>query len=210
MKVLDVVGAYRITHHDNLKAILEVGIYATNQIKPDPDYTFIADRKLTDQRQDQSLPPPFQATTLGDYVPLYFGKRSVMLYTIKAKEMARQEDIIYLLVRLTDLESANCNFVFTDGHASSSLTNFYDDKRKLDQLDWAAINARDFRNTLAEPDRTRRKSAELLVLHHLPATCICHIVCKNNEVSNIIKQVVVNSSLPTIPVSTNDRDFYFP
>lgn len=178
-----------------------------NNVTPDLNYRFIADRSLTDRRALKSVPVP-PGGTLGDYVPFYFGERSVMLYTINKRAMAAQEQVIYLLVKLESIKAHNCAYCFTDGHASSALTTFYSDNTDLTKLDWEAIKARDFRNTENDPDRMRKKSAELLVKHHLPVGCVDHIVCYDEVALHKIQQFVLASKLD-ISSSVQQSRFYF-
>ncbi|MCP9234747.1 DUF4433 domain-containing protein [Lewinella sp. JB7] len=206
-QVPDIVGVYRITHLDNIPLILRDGIYAMNSVKPDAHYRFIADQAIIDRRATKAVPVA-PGGTLADYVPFYFGERSVMLYTINKREMAKQEEVVYLLVKLDSIERHNCTYCFTDGHASSALTTFYSDRAKMSKLDWEAIKAHDFRNTEDDPDRMRKKSAELLVKHHLPPTCIDHLVCYNEVALQKLKQFVLDSGL-SIPSSIQQSRFYF-
>lgn len=206
-EVPEIVGVYRITHIDNLRMILQDGIYATNTAPDNPDYKFIADRDLTDRRSKKSIPLEGH-TVMGDYIPFYFGERSPMLYTIHKKMPTPQEEVIYLLVKLDSLLRENCDFCFTDGHASQQITTYYASIDDLDKLDWPTIKSKDWANSEDDRDRKRRKSAELLVKSRVPAACIDHIVTFDADKLNKSKQIVLNLGLD-IPCSANKLNFYY-
>lgn len=202
-----IVGVYRITHIANLEFILQNGIFATNNFQPDSPHVFIGDHGLTQRRAEKVVPLP-DAGTLGDYIPFYFGKRSPMLYTINKRGKIAQEKIIYLLVKLSSLQRENCECCFTDGHAYQKLTRFFNNFTDLDQLDWESIKASDWRNTPDNPDRTRRKSAELLVRNHVPPSVIDGIVTFDDSKTSKAKQIVEKHGL-SIPVVKKGKDYYY-
>ncbi len=206
-KVPDTIGVYRITHIDNLQTILQKGIFAANFAPDDASYKFIADRDLTDRRKDKPIPLEGHSV-LGDYVPFYFGERSPMLYTIHRKMPTSQEEVIYLLVKLESLTLAGCAYCFTDGHASQQMTKFFTATEDLERLDWATIKSRNWRNTDEDNDRKRRKSAELLVLKHVPPQCIDYIVTFDEQKANKIRKIVLDLGLNT-PCSAQKDKFYY-
>ena len=208
--VPNIVGVYRIVHIDNLKDILVRGMFAaTHPDRPD-DYRFIGNKRLTLQRKTYRVSVP-SGGELGDYVPFYFSKRSVMLYNIHTGyggiEQTPQEQIIYVLCKLDSLEQGGCQYCFTDGHAKSNQTRFYTDRADLDKLDWDVLKARQWNNTLEDRDRMRRKQAELLVRYHVPVSCIDYLVVYNQATQRVVKQIVVDSSC-NVPVATKPLFYY--
>jgi len=119
---------------------------------------------------------------LGDYIPFYFGARMPMLYVIKLgtnsikyniKPVSSQE-IVYCITSVEEIKAHHLPFVFSDGHAVSDLTDFFDESRadEIDDLvDWVAINATYWvdENDL---DLKRRKEAEFLVGSDIPISAI--------------------------------------
>jgi len=92
-----------------------------------------------------------------------------MLYVIQhgyngVRQIAA-EDIVYCIVRLDDIASSNKDCIFTDGHALSALTNFYD-KSRLGDID-QIVNFDDVYSSRWDSDTNldlkRRKEAELLI-----------------------------------------------
>lgn len=203
------IGVYRITDWRNLEHILRYGIYATNHVQnPQEDYRFIGDPDLTGRRAAFPAKPPASGV-LGDYVPFYFGRRSPMLFTLVRKGWAQERDVVYLLVKIQDIIAAGCEFCFTDGQANTDLTNFYVNPGDLDQLDRTAIEATFWRKTDDDPDRTRRKSAEFLVRHHVAPNLISGIVVKDTDRQLEVKQIVCNSNFPTLPVAVRGDKYYY-
>ncbi len=79
-----------------------------------------------------------------------------------------QRTLAHLAVRLEALAAEALPFVFTDGHAAMSLTSFFSDTESLGHVDWNIITGTSWANTPSDPDRKRRKQAELLVHRFVP------------------------------------------
>jgi hypothetical protein len=113
-------------------------------------------------------------TKVGDYVPFYFCPRSVMLFVIhranhpELSYLGGQEPIVHLeadlhkVVRWADHEGIP--WAFSLSNAGAYYTEFRSQPEHLDQLDWEAIAARDFRATEVK----ERKQAEFLVHGRFP------------------------------------------
>lgn len=113
-------------------------------------------------------------TKVGDYVPFYFCPRSVMLYVI---HRANHPELTYrggqdLIVHLeADLhaviqwaERSGARWAFSLSNAGAYYTEFRSRVEELDQLDWPAIAATDFRPAEVK----ERKQAEFLVHGRFP------------------------------------------
>ena len=74
-----------------------------------------------------------------DYVPFYFAPRSPMLYAIHMGNVdgctAGQADIVYLVASAQRIEENGFSFVFTDGHGTMALSDFFDDLSSLNEVD---------------------------------------------------------------------------
>lgn len=116
---------------------------------------------------DAKVVPCGPRGTLHDYVPWYFAPRSPMLYTINKGNVEGysqgQRPLIYLVSTVETVRDNGSHFVFTDGHGIQEITNFFTDLSDLEAIDWEIIKARIWRNTVADPDRVRRRNAEFLV-----------------------------------------------
>lgn len=135
---LEKIWLYHITHIDNLAAILVQHHWlAHNLIQP--TYTNIAHQNIQTRRHTKHITCN-TGGVLHDYVPFYFCRRSPMLYAIHKGTVAgytgTQQDVIYLVANLADLQSSRLTWVFTDGHAAMGLSDFYTDIKDLNQIDW--------------------------------------------------------------------------
>jgi hypothetical protein len=159
---------YHITPKDNLRGIIaREGLVAQNQIQGQTiDYCNIAHGNIQDRRA-QTRVPCGPGGDLHDYVPFYFAPRSPMLYAIHMGNVqdctASQSDIIYLVTSAQRIESEGLPFVFTDGHGTMALSDYFNDLNELDEVDWRIMKAKYWADTNDDPDRKRRRQAEFLI-----------------------------------------------
>jgi len=125
------------------------------------------------------------------------------LYVIKRP----QKDIIYLISSIDKLEELNVKYIFTDGHSFAGYTQFFNDRGYLNQVDWRAVNLKQWNNTAEDPDRKRRKEAECLVYKELPFESISAIAVYNQEANDYIFNVLNKKNI-TLPVSIK-QDWYY-
>ena len=109
--------------------------------------------------------------TVHDYLPFYFGPRSVMLLKLKTGQVAGfaegQEPLIHLVSTAQVVAAAGKAFVFTDGHGLANFTAWFTDLARLDAVDWPLLAAQYWNDTPQDNDRQRRKQAEFLVWQSL-------------------------------------------
>jgi hypothetical protein len=208
----DKIWLYRIVHIDNLDFILRNGMYTRHHPNADPNYKNIGDTILISQRSDYPIKLDGYGN-LGDFIPFYFGLLSPMLYNIKTGHRGikklPQSEIVYICCRLT-ATVANCPiWCFTDGHAKSHLTDFFDNLDYLDKVDWTMVNERMWNNNEEDYDRMRRKQSEFLVKDYVAVKCIGCIVVFNEEKLLIVQKKVESYQL-NIPVKVNPNNkFYY-
>lgn len=175
--------AFRLTHIDNIKYIMSKGLVRASSPLRDENYVSIGDVQVIQVRKDRK----YQGYQLSDFMPFYFGPRSPMLYVIQhgynGVRKVKPEDIVYCVVRIEDIIKNDIDCIFTDGHALSSLTNYYY-KSCLANLN-NIVNYDDVYSTYwnieDDPDLKRRKEAELLVNDDLPAQYIRGLVVYNEK-----------------------------
>jgi len=174
---------YHITHVGNLSAIAKGGrlfsdarILAAGSGHKVVGMSDIKRRRL--QEIDVTCHP---GTRVGDYVPLYFCPRSIMLYIL---HMANHPNLTYRggqrpIVHLqADLHAAihwadgnGRRWAVSDRNAGTYLAEFYDHPSDLDRLDWQAITATDFRDPVVKEG----KQAEFLMHDSFPWELIEYI-----------------------------------
>ena len=169
-----IIYAFRLTHIENIPYVLRCGLVRANSPLRDENYVSIGDRQVIQLREERLV----QGYRLSDYIPFYFGPRSPMLYVIQhgynGVQRMEPEQIVYCVVRIEDLVHDGIDGIFTDGHALSGLSSFFD-IQKLSQVNdyvsWDDVYSTQW-NVESDIDLKRRKEAELLINGDLPAQYI--------------------------------------
>lgn len=118
---------------------------------------------------------------VGDYVPFYFCPRSIMLFVIhyaNAPELAYkggQDPIIHLEADLhsviTAADNAQRRWAISLSNAGAAYSEFRAGRNHLSEIDWAAVENRDFRS----PTVKEGKQAEFLVKQSFPWRLVSRI-----------------------------------
>lgn len=210
---LDNIWLFRIVHINNVDYLLHNGISTQQDPQSNSDYVDVGDTTLINQRVDYPINLEGYGN-LGDYVPFYFGPLSPMLYNIKTGyrgiTQQPQSEIVYICCKLNQLINCVAQWCFTDGHAKSLLTGFYNDISNLDKVDWGIVSERYWNNMEEDLDRMRRKQAEFLAKDFVPVSCIGCIVVFNEEkrafVQNLVDSLHLNIS---VRVNPNNNFYYY-
>lgn len=177
-----------MTHIDNIPHILQYGIVHRTSPNSNPNYISIGDKSLINFRDTKSIVISGTCIVLGDYIPFYFDVRMPMLYVIQhghnfVEKARHAEEIVYVAVPLILIVNSGFLYYYSDGHATDSLTSFYDKEsiQSLPQnLDWNAIKSFYWAGDGIETDLKRRKQAEFLVKNDIPPSFIKEFVCYND------------------------------
>lgn len=167
---------YHITHVDNLAAIVADRCLvsdATMLVRAGPQQA-IGMSSIKRRRVEELEVACHPGTKVGEYVPFYFCPRSVMLYVIHCANHPEltyrggQDPIVHLEADLWEVirwaDSEDRRWAFSLSNAGAYYTEFRSRQEDLDELDWTAIAARDFR----APEIMERKQAEFLVYRFFP------------------------------------------
>lgn len=202
---------FRMIHYQNLEFILKHGIVSKYK-ENNPEYIRIGAPDLISLRDEYrvGIDPP--GGTLGEFIPFYFAGHSPMLYKIKTGNGVRsypQEDIIFICCKIGKIIDFTNEWCFTDGHAKSRITEFYNDLIYLSRIDWDTVNALHWNNTFEDMDRCRKKQAEFLVKDFRPVSCIGCLGVRNEERKVDVKLILesLNLNIP-IYVDNNNRLYY--
>ncbi|MBR1835338.1 MAG: DUF4433 domain-containing protein [Bacteroidales bacterium] len=173
--------AYRMTHIDNIKNIMQVGIVTASSPNANPDFVQIGDVTAIETRKKKRLK---DGSDLGDYVPFYFGPRTPMLYVIQkgynGVQKRKAEEIVYCVIDINDLVRDGVECVFTDGHALDNFTIEYPGTRLCEVnslLDYNILYAKQWGDL---DDVRRRKQAELLLKKALPVQYLKYFLVYND------------------------------
>lgn len=189
--------AFRLTHIDNIQYIMSHGLVRSVSTLRDENYVPIGDVQVIQIRKDRK----YHGYCLSDYMPFYFGPRSPMLYVIQhgfnGVRKVAPENIVYCVVRIEDIIKNDVGCIFTDGHALSSLTNYYG-KNELSILD-SFVKYDDvysaYWNSEMDIDLKRRKEAELLINDDLPVQYIRGFVVYNETAKTRLVNIGVAAEL---------------
>ncbi len=167
---------YHITHVDNLRGIVADGGLVSDRemIERGGPVQTVGMSGIKRRRVEELEVDCHPGTKVGDYVPFYFCPRSVMLYVILCANHPEltyrggQGPIVHLEADLhAVIEWAEANgilWAFALSNAGAYYTEFRFRANELDQLDWAAIAATDFRAA----EIKEGKQAEFLLYGRFP------------------------------------------
>ena len=205
---------YHITSLSNLSTLLQCGeLLSKNRLqRSQTQYASIAYEHI--QHRRASITIPYEpGGNLHDYVPFYFAARSPMLFAIHKGSVQGygegQQSILHLVTSTEAIADAALDFVFSDGHAVVSYTNFYNDLALLpDVIDWDIMRAKVWRDTHEDGDRKRRRQAEFLVYQSVPWSLIRGIGVYSKTIADQVTQTLKNYG-QTTDVRTLPTDYYY-
>lgn len=168
MSVPNPTPIFRFLHVDNLGVCLGRGALSAPLHIPNDGHTYKTIHNVDIQeKRSAKLLPCGPRGVIHDYVAFYFGPRSPMLYQLHTGWVAGytegQAPLIYVVTAAQLVAASGVAFVFSDGHGIARFTSWFDNLRDLDKVDWEAVHATMWRDTVDDMDRQRRKQAEFLV-----------------------------------------------
>ncbi len=205
----------RLIHIDNLEILLaRQALHAPNHTPNDGLRYRTIHRADVQGSRNRRLVPCGPRGDLHDYVPFCFGSRSVMLLQLKTGRVAGysegQRPLVHLVVHAQDLVSQHLPFVFTDGHALAGYSTFYESLDRLDAVDWNTVNLQYWNDTVADPDRQRRKQAEFLVHERVPWALVRELAVVDHEAAEAVRRVLANWPLPLHKPIAVRPEWYYP
>jgi hypothetical protein len=205
---------YHITHLDNLASIVADGHLCSDakRIRDGKANTNIGMSAIKKRRLEAIAVNCHPQTTVGEYVPFYFCPRSIMLYLIYRQNpellyKSGQRPIVHLQADLNTVirwaEAENHRWTFCKSNAGTYYTEFYSSLEQLDQINWDAVRASDFRDSLVKEG----KQAEFLIYDTFPWQLVERIGVIDSEISIQIAPIVEQANhQPEILVQ---RNWYF-
>ncbi len=174
MPIPDQPKIYHIVHVDNLASICgDSCLWSDSVMVQRQSGTVIGMGSIKQRRL--ALPVSCHPQTfVGEYVPFYFCPRSIMLFVIHCAnhpELAYrggQQPIVHLEADLNQVvqwaEANGRRWAFSLSNAGAVYTQFRSELAQLDEINWDAVAARDFRPA----DVKEAKQAEFLVQQSFP------------------------------------------
>lgn len=201
-------------HVDNLVICLQRGgIHAPNHTPENGlNYQTIHNLDIQEHRRVRRIPCG-PGGVIHDFVSFYFGPRSPMLYQLHTGWVEGytedQEPLIYLVSTAQSIEASGAPFVFSDGHGIATFTEWFDDLKDLDKVDWDTVYAKIWKDTLNDMDRQRRKQAEFLVYRHCEWQLIQEIGVLNASMQSNVETILAEfAPALRVPVRIH-RDWYY-
>ena len=186
---------YHIVHVDRLVSIASDGfLWSDAELQQRARPGTVIGMSTIKQRRLTNPVSCRPALTVGDCVPFYFCPRSVMLYVVSMANHPElsyrggQGPIVHLEADLRETvawaERNDRKWAFTLSNAGSNYFEDRCDLAQLDEIDWSAIEARDWRQCREE------KQAEFLVERSIPWALIHGVGANSHAVCGQASQAV--------------------
>jgi hypothetical protein len=155
----------------------------------------------------------FPGDRVGDYVPFYFCPRSVMLYLLhrgnhpELNYQGGQAPILHLAADMYEVvdwaNEEGRRWAFSLSNAGAVYTEFRNRLDQLDQVNWTAVAATDFR----QPQIKEGKQAEFLVRDFLPWRVIRRIGVYSRSVNEQVATILgAGTGRPLVEIR---REWYY-
>ena len=188
---------YHITHLENLPRIVDDVLWSdAERIRRHLDCTIIGMSEIKRRRLEELEVDCHPGTKVGEYVPFYFCARSIMLfllhkgnhvdltYTQGQRPIAHLRADLHRVVEWADSEGRP--WAFSNGNAGTRYTEFFDDLKDLDRLDWNAIAATNWKDLMVR----ERKQAEFLVQESFPWELVERIGVIDNKIAEEVNAIL--------------------
>jgi ssDNA thymidine ADP-ribosyltransferase, DarT len=192
---------YHIVHIDKLPWIVAAGRLWSDAIMAERNSagTVIGMSTIKDRRRRLRV-DCHPGLCVGDFVPFYFCPRSIMLYLI---HMANHPDLAYRggqgpiihleadLNRVVQWAEVNdCRWAFSLSNAGAFYAEFRSSLDKLGEINWTAVEARDFR----APDIRHGKQAEFLMHRSFPWELVERIGALSQGIAQQVANTIKNAA----------------
>jgi ssDNA thymidine ADP-ribosyltransferase, DarT len=206
---------FHITHVDNLPTILADGCVWCDamMVQKGRLAQTIGMNPVKQRRLHVVHVDCHPGTKVGDYVPFYFCARSIMLFVIERGNHAElayksgQRPIIHLEANVHDVvawaDAENRRWALSPVNAAAGYASFYNEVTSLDQVDWDAVGAKNWR----DPTVKEAKQAEFLLHESFPWHLVRRIGVYNEELQEQVRVAIAAvAHKPSIEIK---RDWYY-
>lgn len=205
---------YHIVHVNRLASIVRDGYVwsdAEATLRKSPG-TAIGISGIKERRRTTEI-TSHPGLRVGDCVPFYFCPRSVMLYVIYRQNdpnlsyRCGQAPIVHLQANLYETvewaDAHGCRWAFTLSNAGARYFEDRCDLADLNQIDWSAVQARDWRPV---PTKTA-KQAEFLVESRMPWSLIRVVGTQTSNTAARAQEAIVGAQ--HMPEVVQREDWYY-
>ena len=197
---------YHFTHIDNLPSLLETGFVANGHPDFPKNVQSIAETGIQARRSQMQVTCGSRGV-VHDYVPFYFGAKSLMLLGVIHKKNIDQCDILYFEFPISLLDEEHA--VFTDASANTAVEpNFYSNPEDLDELNWDEIDSQKW--SCASDELRHQRMAEALIHGQVPLTAASACVVWNKRTKAQVEKLTNGiKNFPKIAFESPQRRHYF-
>jgi hypothetical protein len=204
---------YHIVHVDNLPSIVADGCLWSDSIMVQRQGGTVIGMGSIKQRRLVLPVSCHKKTHVGDYVPFYFCSRSIMLFVIHCANHPElvyrggQQPIIHIEADLHAViqwaeANARC-WAFSLSNAGAVYTQFRSRLDQLDEINWGAVAATDFRAA----DIKEGKQSEFLVQRSFPWHLVERIGVHSLEIGHRVLAAMKDAAhRPKVEVK---KDWYY-
>ena len=177
-------GFYHMTHFDNLESILTKGllshqrVYTEDLIKVDISNQSI--QKKRDRREN------IFGRNIQEYVPLYINPQNPMM---DSQNVKNSKSNILLLEVIPHILVQEQNTLFSDGNAAQLQTNFYNNQKELEKINWKLLQEGSWSKG-AESHRIM--CSEILVPKRVQIYYINKIILRDDSILNKVLKLFPN------------------
>jgi hypothetical protein len=181
---------FHISHISNLAGIVGAGCLWSDARRRRHKFacTNVGHEHIKLRRMQRPV-PVVAGGMLGEYVPVNFCPRSVMLYVISRNGVAGysggQMPVVHLVSSIETAVAVGHPWAFTDIHAKLAYARYFDNLAHLDEIDWSVMPLRDWRGE----ERKKRRQAEFLVHDWFPWHCVERIGVYNPAMAAQVEQI---------------------
>jgi len=206
---------YHITHVRNLPQIVQAGRAWSDAKRIELGFscTIVGMSDIKRRRLEELPVHCHPGTMVGQYVPFYFCPRSIMLYIVyrgnhpELDYREGQRPIVHLQADLRSVarfaDEHGVRWAFSNTNAGTRYADFYDSLDHLGEVDWAAVEATDFRKAAVKEG----KQAECLVYESFPWSLVEKIGVANQMVLQQVQAVLEESEHQ--PPASVEHGWYF-
>jgi len=206
---------YHITHLNNLAQLVDGGWLWSDarRIQQNLACQIVGMSTIKKRRLEELEVGCHPGTKVGEYAPFYFCPRSIMLYILHRGNHPEvdyrdgQSPIVHLQADLYQTvawaQQVGVRWAFSDRNAGAYVAEFYNDLGNLNQVNWNAVQATDFRDMFIKEG----KQAEFLVFDGFPWNLVEKVGVIDQSVAQAASNIIATSShQPTVSV---ERGWYY-
>jgi hypothetical protein len=206
---------FHITHVDNLAQVIRKGGLWSDakRIEMNLDCMVVGMPHIKQRRLERLQVKCHPGTFVGEYVPLYFCPRSIMLFILHRGNLPEvtyhggQGPIVHLQADLDATirwaDEHEIQWAFSNMNAGSFMADFYNRREDLSEISWDAVQSNDFRDV----QMRNGKQAEFLVHGIFPWHLVEKIgVCCQETLAQVQNCL---SGKGHKPLASVEKEWYF-